>query len=48
MSAAALVQATVLSSKSVGEVIAVARELNKEAKRICAEVDNFFKSLQAA
>jgi methyl-accepting chemotaxis protein len=47
-SAKALAQATELSSKGVIDVIQIARELDFEARRICAEADSFFNTLRRA
>jgi methyl-accepting chemotaxis protein len=47
-SAKVLAQATELSSKGMIDVIQIARELDSEAKRICAEADGFFKTLRRA
>ncbi len=46
-SAIALARATELSCKSATDVIQLARSLDAETKRICAEADNFFSTLQA-
>ncbi len=47
-SAKALAQATELSAKGVIDVIQIARELDSEAKRICADADSFFNTLRCA
>ena len=47
-SASALARATDISCKCIIDVIQLARDLDTETKRICAEADSFFDTLAAA
>lgn len=48
VSAKSLAQATKMSCQSAADVIDLARKLDSEAKRICAEADHFSKTLLVA